>query len=55
MLQSGSLLAASTGRGCGRNAVRVPGSATKQGTEVGLRPGHRDRAGDEDSAQLPEP
>lgn len=56
MLQSGSLLAASAGRGRGRgrNAVQVPGSATKQGTEVGLRPG-TDRAGDKGLAQLSEP
>lgn len=54
VLQSGSLLAASTGRRRGRNAVQVPGSATKQGIEMGLRPG-TDRAGDKGSAQLSEP
>jgi len=54
VLQSCSLLAASAGHGRGRNAVQVPGSATKQGTEVGLRLG-TDRAGDKGSAQLPEP
>jgi hypothetical protein len=41
VIQSGSLLAAGAGRGCGRNAVKVHESATAQGIEVGTTAGHR--------------
>ena len=39
VIQCGSLLAASAGRGCGRNAVKVRESATAPGVKVGTTVG----------------
>ena len=41
VIQSGSLLAVSAGRVCGRNAVKVHESATAKALRVGTTAGHR--------------